>query len=283
MELSKNNLYKKIAKSFDKAASSYDNFAIVQNEIARRLIERLSFLNISPKTILDLGSGTGYLSKELKKIYPESNITALDLSLNMLNFARKQSNDNFYINANAESLPFADKSFDLIISSCSMQWVYDLPSLFDDAKRVLTNSGHIIFATFGPDTLFELKESYKSLDNFEYINKFYDIQTIGNIMLSKSFAIPVVDKENICITYSSVITLLKDLRGIGSINTSDKKNKALFCKDKLKKLEKSYREKFIRDGILPATYEVIYGFAKSMPDDKRFNQASSVSIKILSE
>ena len=84
------NIKNKIMCSFDKKASSYDKYSLIQDEVAQRLCDRLSNITIKPVSILDIGCGTGYLSDMLFKLYPHANITCLDISLNMLEESHKK-------------------------------------------------------------------------------------------------------------------------------------------------------------------------------------------------
>ena len=81
---------KKIAKAFNSKSSTYEEYSLVQNEVSNRMIERLKLMKFKPKSILDLGSGVGYLSNILKEIFPDATVTCLDISLDMLLECRKK-------------------------------------------------------------------------------------------------------------------------------------------------------------------------------------------------
>ncbi|MBT3277724.1 MAG: malonyl-[acyl-carrier protein] O-methyltransferase BioC, partial [Candidatus Thioglobus sp.] len=121
------------------------------------------------------------------------------------------------------------------------------------------NDGLILFSTFGPDTLKELKKSWSVVDNETHVNTFVDMHDIGDQMLGAGFVSPVTEMEKLTLTYQTVTDLLRDLKAIGA-QSVDTRSKSLMGKDKFKLMIEMY-ESFRKDGKLPATYEVIYGHA----------------------
>ena len=275
---------KDIALSFGKAATTYDQAAILQQEVGNRLIERLEYVKINPKNILDLGCGTGYFIDPLKKKYPKAKIIGCDLSLGMLKQVKKK--DTFFkkhnlICGDAEHLPLADNSIDFIFSNFAIQWCYDLPQLFNELNRVLSPDGLIMFTTFGPDTLKELKLSWQQVDDYTHVNDFFDMHDIGDALLQSRFKNPVMDAEFMKLTYSKVFGLMKDLKAIGAHNMHENRNHQLTSKSALKKLESAYDTFKQDDGMLPATYEVVYGHAwgNDLPVSCSTQYPNAISIK----
>ena len=244
-----------IRNNFNSASSNYDDNAFLQNEIANRLAEKLKVISIKPQTIIDLGSGTGLLSNKTVEIFPNANLVCVD-------FAQKsllKNSQNLKVCANAYELPFASNSIDFIVSNLMMQWCPDLKTLFNECFRVLKPEGLFLFTTFGPDTLKELKRSWSAVDSSAHVNNFVDMHDIGDQMLQSGFQSPIMEMENITLTYEKVLDLMHDLKSIGAQNVSDR-SKTLTGKTKFKKMIEMY-ESYRSDGKLPATYEVIYGHA----------------------
>lgn len=256
-----------IARCFNKAASHYDHHALIQYEVGHRLLKRLDCIPFSPRYILDLGSGTGALTRELRSRFPDSIIVGLDLAHNMIQQALQsplhQSHDLFYLCANMGSLPFKDQSFDLIFSNFTLQWANDLPAVFTECKRLLSPKGMLFFTTLGPDTLCELRQSYAAVDHYEHIHPFYDLHDIGDMLLHCAFQDPVVDKENITLCYDNVLSLLQDLKGVGSTNFSSLKKPGCMTPHLLQKVQAAYEQYKNPANHYPATYEIIYGHALS--------------------
>lgn len=292
---------KAIQDGFNRAAHSYDQAACLQREVAERLLERLAVIKYRPKTILDLGIGTGECSLKLAQMYPEAKIIGLDLAYEMVEFAKhklglaQQKSGLFqrikshlsgeqkgsqcdFICADAESLPLQDNSIDLIFSSLTIQWCEDLQSLFQEFNRVLSPDGFILFSTFGIDTLKELKKSWAAVDDYGHVNEFSDLHDIGDQMLAGGFRDPVVDAEFIVVEYNKVIQLLKDLKAIGAQNHLYARPKGLMTKTKLNQMLSNYESFVLGNGKYPATYEVVYGHAWGR-DLSLSNPANKLSVE----
>jgi len=260
-----------IANAFDRAAPHYDEAALLQQEVGNRLTEQLSLFKIEPTRILDLGCGTGQISQALSSHYPRAAITALDLATEMVKMTRERIKTprfnlwkrpmHHFLVGDAESLPLYDNSFDLIASNLTFQWCTDLPRLFAEIQRVLTPGGLLLFTTLGPDTLKELRASWQAVDNTIHVNSFADMHDVGDAMLSSKLGDPVVDMEQITITYERAITLIRDLKTIGAHNMNPDRSRGLTSPNKLNAVSAAYEQFRMADGMLPATYEVIYGHA----------------------
>lgn len=253
----------KVRKAFDRAAETYDEAAVLQKEVCRRLLEKVDLASISPEWILDAGSGTGEAIKPLQKKYKKSNMVLLDISERMLTKAEKNGvlfRRPHSICADLESMPFAEQQFGLIFSSLALQWCNNLSETLLEMRRILKPGGLLIFATFGPDTLKELRASWEKVDNASHVNSFIDMHDIGDDLLNAGFAEPVMESEMITVNYSSVDLLMQDLRNIGANVTASGQNNGLLTPNKLKALRDAY-ETFRAGDDLPASYEIIYGHA----------------------
>ncbi len=159
--------------AFERAAQTYDDAAALQREIGRRLIERLDLIRLRPARILDLGAGTGEFSRALLRRYRKADVIALDLALNMLRHTRRRGGwfrRPGCVCGDAERLPFAADSFDFIFSNLMLQWCLDLEPVFTELHRVLSPGGLLMFTTFGPDTLKELRASWQAVDGYTHVN-----------------------------------------------------------------------------------------------------------------
>lgn len=256
-----------IARSFSRAAKTYDQHAFVQQEVGNRLLERLDYLQKKPSTILDVGAGTGFQTRALQQKFPESRVLGIDIAHGMTHYARsKQSwrlwkNNPHYLCADAENLPFANNSIDLIFSNFTLQWCVDLARTFTEFKRVLRSDGMIFFSTLGPQTLHELKSSFAQVDTKTHVNDFIDMHDIGDHLLNLRFSDPVIDMEMITIEYPDVKTLLEDLKGTGAHNVNLNRPAGCLSKQHYLRMLEAYEDFKQPNGRLPASYEVIYGHA----------------------
>ena len=258
----------RVRRAFDGAAENYEQFAVLQNEVCNRLLEKLEIVKITPEFILDAGAGTGWAIPTLFDRYRKAQVIALDLSENMLNKCGKHGGffrSPHLVFADIEHLPFVDNSFDLVYSSLSMQWCNDLNAVLLEAKRVLKPGGLFVFTTFGPDTLKELRYSWGKVDDVNHVNQFVDMHDIGDALLQDGFAEPVMEAEIMTVTYESVDEIMHDLKAIGANVTAElpqdkQKVRGLAAKSILQTVRQAY-EQFRQDNLLPATYEIIYGHA----------------------
>ena len=165
----------------------------------------------------------------------------------------------YAICADTELLPLKSSSFDLIVSSFTFQWCKDLKKVFSDIKKLLTKKGIFIFSTVGPDTLIEVKNIFKKIDDNQHVNDFLDMHIFGDLLLSLNFSDPVMDVERLTIEYKSFDSLLKALRGTGTNVVMSDIKKPIDAKI-ISKVKQLYQKKS-GGGLFPVTYEVIYAIA----------------------
>ena len=256
-----------VRRSFERAASTYDRNSVLQCEVGARLLRHLDPMRIDPTRVVDLGCGTGILFKYLAKRYPRADLLGIDLAPAMLRRAERRTpawkrwlglRRPRLVCADAERLPLAPGSAELLFSNLALQWC-DPRAVFAEASRVLAPGGVLVFSTFGPDTLKELREAFAG-DGFEHVNTFVDMHDLGDALVHAGLAEPVVDMEMITLEYSRVELLLRDLKAIGARNALPGRPRGLSGRGRFRDMIERY-ERHRRGGVLPATYEVIYGHA----------------------
>jgi malonyl-CoA O-methyltransferase len=264
-----------IQAHFNHAAVSYDEAAVLQRTVATDVIERLTLTTTNPKTILDMGAGTGILTKKVIAEYPKANIIAMDLSENMLTRAQQnldnihlldklksifKPNQKTFICADANSIPLADNTIDLIVSNLMLQWCDDLDKVLAEFRRVLKPDALLMVTSFGPDTLKELRKAWAEVDDQEHVNTFIDMHDFGDALIRNGFGQPVMDVEHFTLTYQKPIGVLKDLKAIGATSASKARRTGLMGKNHFASMLNAY-EKQRSNNLIPATYEVIHGHA----------------------
>jgi malonyl-CoA O-methyltransferase len=261
-----------VRRAFDRAADTYDAHAVLQAEVARRLMERLDLVRLEPKTLLDVGCGTGTGTRKLVQRYPKASCIALDLSFSML--ARARNGPPFwkrllafnknptmdFVCGDMESLPLKKSSIDFVWSSLALQWANRLEITLAEFHRVLRPGGLVLFATFGPDTLKELRAAFATIDDRPHVSRFVDMHDIGDMLMQAGFQNPVMEMEQMTLTYDTLRSLMQDLKRIGAHNADSGRPRGLLGREAWHRLESAY-EQFRHDGRLPASYELVYGHA----------------------
>lgn len=254
----------KVRRSFSAAADSYDAAAALQNEVADRLLSRLEYIRHEPAITLDIGAGTGYCSEKLLKAYPRGRVLAVDFAEGMLAHASKRGRlwrRPTAVCADAAGLPLADGAVDLIFSNLMLQWCHPLVDYFREFNRAMKPGALLMFSTFGPSTLKELKDAWAEVDDEVHVHDFLDMHDVGDAMVQAGLAEPVVDAEMVTLQYRDVLGLLRDLKAIGANNAETARARGLTGRRTLSALGRAYEVFRDAEGRLPATYEVVYGHA----------------------
>ena len=253
---------KLIQRHFNGKASVYESSALLQREVGLQLLQRLDYVALKPNVILDMGCGTGLGVQSLMKRYRHARVLALDISSGMLQQTRKKSTwwrKPVLICGDAESLPLADNSVDLVYSNLMLQWC-EPEKVFAELLRVLRPQGLLMFSTFGPDTLKELRYSWSQVDKSMHVNQFTDMHVLGDELIRAGFANPVMDMDVTQLTYQHAYDVMRDLKSIGANTLRQREYKGLVTQNKISRVGTAY-EQFRQNGVLPATYEVVYGHA----------------------
>ena len=275
--------------AFSKAAKGYDAAAVLQREVCIRLLDKLDYMTLRPRRVLDVGSGTGWGGRQLGERYHEAEIISLDIALGMLQASRETAgwwrklfskNRQRFVCADAEAQPLAAQSVDMAWSNLALQWCNDLPGTFAGLHRVLRSDGLLIFSTFGPDTLKEIRAAFQGVDGYSHVNRFADMHDIGDMLVAAGFADPVLEMETITLTYHDVRAVMQDLRGIGAHNATAGRAQGMTGKAKWGRIVQNY-EALRRDGRLPATFEIVYGHAWKVPPKKTGDGRAVVSMDSL--
>jgi len=260
---------KQVRRAFSRAASGYDAAAVLQREVCSRMLEKLDYIKLKPARLLDVGSGTGWGTRQLSERYPAAEIIALDIAIGMLQVARGTAGwwrklfagrRERFLCADVEALPITSNSVEMVWSNLAMQWCNDLPATFSELNRVIKAEGLLMFSTFGPDTLQELRAAFHGVDGYNHLNRFADMHDIGDMLVAAGFADPVMEMEKLTLTYADAKAVMQDLRDIGAHNATAGRAPGMMGKAAWQRIVENY-EKLRRDGKLPATFEIIYGHA----------------------
>jgi malonyl-CoA O-methyltransferase len=270
--------------SFGRAANTYDAAAILQKQVREEMLNRLDLVKLNPKVVLDAGCGTGAASVALQNKFKGAQVVSMDFALPMLQKTQQNSKNLGLINAfknlfnpqaqhllcaDIEHLPLANATVNLIWSNLAIQWCNDLDQVFQEFHRVLQPESLLMFSTFGPDTLKELRAATQT-ENKVSVSRFIDMHDIGDALVRAGFSAPVLDVERFTLTYDDVKSVMKDLKSIGAHNATEGRARGLQGRGFFNKLASAYEKFRQSDGKLPATFEVVYGHAWRGPDKEKF-------------
>ena len=269
---------KQVRRAFSRSAASYDAAAQLQHAVEARLLESLDYLDDPalqrepPQRVLDLGCGTGRASIAMQKRWPKAQIVSLDLALPMLRQARGTSARSMgwlsnpfarkpaQVCADARALPLAEASVDVLFSNLCVQWVEDLDALFAGFRRVLKPNGLLLVSTFGPETLWELRDAFAHADAAPHVSPFADIAGFGDALVRAGFRQPVLDRDEETTHYPDLPALMRELRAIGATNALASRRHTLTGRSRFATAASAYETHRDAQG-LPATWETITAMA----------------------
>lgn len=257
---------KRIKKAFSSKALDYNRLALIQRESAERLDFNLSLIEQVPSTILDVGSGTGFLTNLAAERWKEARIYCCDIAHGM-NLVARESVDLkrvFFTTGDADELPYGDESFDMVISNLSYQWAPSLSKAFREVMRVLKPGGEFLLATFGRRTLQELREAYSESyrenkgEEPEHLHPFLAIHELGDGMAKLGFHDTIMSADRLTDYYQSPFSLLRTLKGIGAGNAFRSADMGLGSRRVLERMDEIYRERYTEGDKVFATFEILF-------------------------
>ena len=248
-------------RRIDRAALDFDSADFVHAVTRRGLLDRLAPLVVDARRVLDLGCATGSAEPHLRKRFRRALIVSLDLSRAMLEANLGKSgwlSRRYCVQARAEALPFDDDSFDVIFSNQLLPWIEDLGAVLEEVSRVLRPEGVFAFATLGPDSLRELAEAWRSIDDFSHVRRFPDMHDVGDALVRAALRDPVLDVDRLEVRYKSPDSLWRDLTAIGARNVLGNRNPALTSTERFDRMLGALQASAQNDD-LRFDLELVYG------------------------
>lgn len=248
-----------VRRSFSNSAAGYDGVADLQRQVGHHLIDWALHSGSEFKMMLDLGAGTGYFADELGRRFPEGKLILLDIAEGMMRVARERiaNGGGLVICGEAENLPLETAAFDLVFSNLALQWSHDLRKALQEIYRVLKPGGRLAFSTFGKATLSELRRAWSFSDEYSHVSQFFRDHEIEAEILASGFSEIYSMTETRVIEYPDVMSLMRELKGLGARNMTDGRARHLTGKDRLKRMIEAY-EVAGTNGSIKATFETVY-------------------------
>ncbi len=283
----------RIARSFSRAAKAYDQVADLQRESGEILLSHViaesspgrraavpfSFSDApqlvqqestaadpgrdigsehgaGPLRLLDLGCGTGHFLPMLKDAFPEGQCLALDLAEGMLRQAQSRA-DAAWLCADAARLPLAAGTLHLIFANLVFQWCGPPGPLLKEMARVLRSGGCLAFATFGPETLWELRTAWRAADADSHVRRFALADDWRRAASAADMGCEMLQTSMRLRRYPDLRGLAAELKSLGAHNSAPRV-RGLTAPRRLAIAEAAYET--LRDEAgLPATFQLIFG------------------------
>ncbi|MBJ7536813.1 malonyl-ACP O-methyltransferase BioC [Marinomonas transparens] len=207
----------RVAKRFDRASHSYDAYAHFQKKVLGRLVGLLPVEKAS--SIVDLGAGTGKALNVLSEKLNPDHCVVLDLSCQMLAVARTKAPKTLnatYVCADAEALPFANESFDLIFSSLAIQWCLTPEALFKELNRVVKPGGYVVFSTLSQNSMPEIRRAWQGLDDDEHHHHYIAHDSLLAVISQCGFTASYSELTNMVMWFDSPEDAIYSLKKVGA-------------------------------------------------------------------
>ncbi|MGE0256832.1 MAG: methyltransferase domain-containing protein [Alphaproteobacteria bacterium] len=247
----------------NRAAATLDRADFLFAEIADRLVERLGDVKRDFPRALDLGCRDGALARALLATGQVGGVVAADLAPAMVRRARAAG--LAAVAADEEALPFADGSFDLVASVCTLDATNDLPGALAQLRRALRPDGLLLAALFGGATLAELRDAWLAAEIAEEdgagprVAPFVALDMAAGLLQRAGFALPVADLDTITVTYPDALALMRDLRAMGAGNALALRRRTPTRRATLARMVAEYAARHATDdGRVRATFEIVW-------------------------
>ena len=247
----------------ERIAASWPEHDFLKREVADRLLDRLRDINRSFELALDLGCHGGTVAQLLPSLQKVGQLVQSDVAPAM---ARQAAATGWpTVAADEEALPFGPQSFDLAVSVLNLHWVNDLPGTLLQLNRCLKPDGLFLGALLGGESLHELRVALMEAELeltgglSPRISPFAEVRDCGSLLQRAGFALPVVDQDEITVTYSDPFALLRELRGMAETNAVQARPRGLARRALFARMAEIYAQRFARpDGRVPITFQVLY-------------------------
>jgi len=243
---------KQVRRQRDRAATTMTSVDFLLKDGAERIGEALDMVARAFPLALDLGSRDGFFT------HPKiGQLVRAELSMEMLKAA-----DGLRVQCDEEWLPFAEHSFDLVISNLNLHWVNDLPGVLAQIQRVLKPDGMFIAVMFGGVTLQELREAALAAGMQHGVTPrvipFVDLQQAGALLQRAGFALPVVDGDMLSVSYAHPLTLMQELRKMGEGNALSERRRVPATRKEIMDICERYMAMFAdEEKRIPASFEMV--------------------------
>lgn len=240
----------------DRAAADFAAHDFIRAAMLDGIAERLASVKRTFTDVLDLGSFDGSFAAA-----PGARVARVDAGFS---FARQSGG----VQADEDRLPYADASFDLVVSAGVLDQVNDVPGALSLARRVLRPDGLFLGAFLGGNSLSTLRGAVRAAEGDRPVARLHpqiDVRSAGDLLMRAGFALPVADSETLRVRYGGLGKLLGDLRGMAATNLLV--DRQTLRRDTLTRAAAAFSDAADPDGRVAERFDIIFltGWAPS-PD-----------------
>ncbi len=238
-------------------------------EAARRMGEKLPMIRRTPEAVLQWSGFLGASEALLREAYPQAQQLVVEPGL----VRRERSapapapwwSPRRWAGAVAPAVPLAEEavtpgSVQLLWSNMALQGHADPTALFAQWHRALAVDGFLMFSTFGPGTLAELRTLYRERGWGSPMAEFVDMHDLGDMLVAAGFADPVMDQEVLRLNWADAAAALAELRGLGA-NADTRRVAGLRTPRWQQRLIDALQALGSSDGRPALSFELVYGHA----------------------
>lgn len=272
--------------------SPLDSAQFLYGEVAQRMLQRLSYIRISPTDILDAGCGAGHALEPLRFRFPNLRYIGLDANETLLNVARqryatrpgfwqklrnKPTPELQFVQADMTRSGLPPESLDLVWSNMALHWHPEPHDVLAEWRRTLRPGALAMFSCLGPGSMPEIRQAIAQADLQTAAPAFVDMHDLGDLMLQSGFSDPVMDQELLTLTYRTPQKLLDDLHIMGG-NPSTDRRASLPGRRWRERLLAALETQRHMDGTIHLTLELAYGHAWRTAAHRNTSGETKISI-----
>ncbi|MEG1421121.1 malonyl-ACP O-methyltransferase BioC [Citrobacter sp.] len=238
-----------IAAAFGRAASHYEKHAELQRQSADALLARLDGRQYA--RVLDAGCGPGRMSRYWRELGSE--VSALDLSSQMLTEAQRHNVAHYYLLADIEAIPQATATFDLAWSNLAVQWCSDLRGALSELYRVVRPGGRVAFSTLAHGSMPELRQAWQAVDDRMHANRFLSVEQLEKALRGWDVEYQM---QAVTLWFDDALSAMRSLKGIGATHLHEGREQRVLTRSQLHQLQLAWPQ---QQGKYPLTYHLFLG------------------------
>lgn len=263
---------RRVRAAFSRSASLYDVRAVVQRDVRARVLELLRDVAPEARRILDVGSGTGALLARIAGERPGVATAAIDLAPGMCAATRRATGSAIVAAADAEALPFRQSSFDLVVSTSTLQWLPRLDRGLAEMRRVLAPGGTLCVALFGARTLHELRSSWRAVRpaaDLARTHRFHTRADLEAALRTARLDVATLVEEELVELHPDARAVLRALKDVGASSAvPERSRRGLGGRGATLEMLRRYEERHLGPSGVPATYHVLTAVARRPVEER---------------